>query len=66
VDEVIAVPVPTQCDCGGELEVERMESQYQQEIQQNLLASFRHSDLPLPQVPEASDADHYPLGLGTA
>ena len=32
VDEVIAVPPPTQCDCGGLLEVERIESQYQQEI----------------------------------
>src|SRR5260370_2347089 len=32
VDEVIAVPAPTHCDCGGELEVERMESQFQQEI----------------------------------
>jgi transposase len=33
VDEVIPVPPPLHCDCGGELEVERMESQYQQEIQ---------------------------------
>ena len=32
VDEVIAVPAPTQCECGGELEVERIESQFQQEI----------------------------------
>jgi transposase len=32
VDEVIAVPPPTQCDCGGSLELERIESQYQQEI----------------------------------
>jgi transposase len=33
VDEVIAVPAPTHCDCGGELEVEKIESQYQQEIE---------------------------------
>jgi transposase len=32
VDEVIAVPPPAQCECGGPLEVERIESQYQQEI----------------------------------
>jgi transposase len=32
VDEVISVPVPTHCECGGELEVERIESQFQQEI----------------------------------
>ena len=32
VDEVIAVPPPPHCECGGPLEVERIESQYQQEI----------------------------------
>lgn len=32
VDEVIPVPPPVQCECGGSLEVERIESQYQQEI----------------------------------
>jgi transposase len=32
VDEVIPVPPPAQCECGGSLEVERIESQYQQEI----------------------------------
>lgn len=32
VDEVIPVPAPTHCECGGELEVERTESQFQQEI----------------------------------
>jgi transposase len=32
VDEVIPVPPPPQCECGGPLEVERIESQYQQEI----------------------------------
>src|ERR1700751_4398568 len=31
-DEVIAVPPPVQCECGGPLEVERIEPQYQQEI----------------------------------
>ncbi|HWO39371.1 MAG TPA: hypothetical protein VNO32_62150, partial [Candidatus Acidoferrum sp.] len=32
VDEVIVVPPPAQCTCGGPLKVERIESQYQQEI----------------------------------
>ena len=32
VDEVIPVPPPAQCECGGYLEVERIEPQYQQEI----------------------------------
>jgi transposase len=32
VDEVIPVPAPTQCECGGKLEVERIEYQFQQEI----------------------------------
>jgi TolA-binding protein len=32
VDEVILVPPPAQCECGGSLEVERIESQYQQEL----------------------------------
>jgi transposase len=32
VDEVIAVPLPAHCDCGGALEVEKIESQYQQEV----------------------------------
>ena len=32
VDEVIAVPPPAQCGCGGPLKVERIEPQYQQEI----------------------------------
>src|SRR5215469_16329285 len=32
VDEVIAVPPPEQCECGGSLQVEKIESQYQQEI----------------------------------
>jgi transposase len=33
VDEVITVPAPSHCDCGGELEVEKIEAQYQQEIE---------------------------------
>jgi hypothetical protein len=32
VDEVITVPLPAYCDCGGALEVEKVESQYQQEV----------------------------------
>ena len=32
VDEIIAVPPPAQCDCGGRVEVERIEPQYQQEV----------------------------------
>jgi len=32
VDEVIPVPPPPHCECGGPLKVERIESQYQQEI----------------------------------
>ena len=32
VDEVIVVPLPAQCSCGGELEVEKVESQYQHEV----------------------------------
>jgi transposase len=32
VDEVIAVPLPAHCGCGGVLEVEKVESQYQHEV----------------------------------
>src|ERR1700737_1829175 len=32
VDEVIAVPLPAQCSCGGALAVEKVESQYQHEV----------------------------------
>ena len=32
MDEVIAVPLPAHCDCGGALEVEKIESQYQHEV----------------------------------
>jgi transposase len=45
VDEVIAVPPPTQCACGGPLEVERIEPQYQQEIVRRTL--WRRFDIPV-------------------
>ena len=45
VDEVIAVPPPAQCECGGSLEVERIESQYQQEIVRTTL--WRRFDIPI-------------------
>ncbi len=32
VDEVIVVPVPSRCSCGGAVEVEKVESQYQHEV----------------------------------
>jgi len=32
VDEVIAVPLPEQCGCGGALEAEKVESQFQHEV----------------------------------
>jgi transposase len=32
VDEVIAVPAPGRCECGGKLKVESIQPQYQQEI----------------------------------
>lgn len=32
VDEVISVPLPAHCSCGGALEVEKVESQYQHEV----------------------------------
>jgi transposase len=32
VDEVIPVPLPAHCDCGGEVKPEKLESQYQQEV----------------------------------
>jgi transposase len=32
VDEVIAVPAPARCACGGALDVEKIEAQYQHEI----------------------------------
>ena len=45
VDEVIAVPAPTQCECGGQLEVERIESQYQHEIVRKTI--WRRFDIPI-------------------
>src|SRR5215469_17203981 len=32
VDEVIPVPPPAQCDCGGDVEVEKIEPQFQQDV----------------------------------
>lgn len=45
VDEVIPVPAPTHCDCGGELEVERIASQFQQEIVRKTI--WRRFDIPI-------------------
>jgi transposase len=45
VDEVIAVPPPAQCACGGPLEVERIEPQYQQEIVRRTF--WRRFDIPI-------------------
>ena len=45
VDQVIAVPPPLQCECGGPLEVERIESQYQQEIVRRTF--WRRFDIPI-------------------
>ncbi len=45
VDEVIAVVAPTHCDCGGKLEVERIECQYQQEIVRQTI--WRRFDIPI-------------------
>jgi transposase len=45
VDEVIAVPPPAQCECGGPLEVERIEAQYQQEIVRRTF--WRRFDIPI-------------------
>src|SRR5215470_16302149 len=32
VDEVISVPLPKRCSCGGQVALDRIKSQYQQEI----------------------------------
>ena len=32
VDEVIEVPIPSHCSCGGRVDVEKVEPQYQQEV----------------------------------
>ena len=45
VDEVITVPAPAQCDCGGKLEVESIQSQYQQEIVRQTI--WRRFDIPV-------------------
>jgi transposase len=45
VDEVIAAQAPSQCDCGGALVVEGIESQYQQEIVRKTI--WRHFDIPI-------------------
>ena len=45
VNEVIAIPAPIQCECGGELKVESIESQYQQEIVRKTI--WRRFDIPL-------------------
>jgi len=45
VDEVIEVPAPTQCECGGQLKVERTERQYQQEIVRKTI--WRRFDIPI-------------------
>ena len=45
VDEVIPVPPPPHCECGGPLEVERIESQYQQEIVRQTI--WRRFDIPI-------------------
>lgn len=45
VDEVIAVAPPARCECGGPLEVERIESQYQQEIVRRTF--WRRFDIPI-------------------
>ena len=48
VDEIIAVPVPAHCsdpNCGGALEVEKTESQFQQEIVRKTI--WRRFDIPI-------------------
>jgi len=49
VDEVIVVPPPTRCSCGGALEVERIEPQYQQEIVRRTF--WRRFDIPICRCP---------------
>jgi transposase len=45
VDQVIVVPAPKHCRCGGKLEVERIEAQYQQEIVRQTF--WRRFDIPI-------------------
>ena len=45
VDEVIAVPAPARCECGGQLKVESIQPQYQQEIVRKTI--WRRFDIPV-------------------
>jgi transposase len=45
VDEVIAVPPPLQCSCGGALQVEKIVSQFQHEIVRKTI--WRRLDIPV-------------------
>ena len=45
VDEVIAVPPPLQCSCGGALQVEKIASQFQPEIVRQTI--WRRFDIPI-------------------
>jgi transposase len=45
VDEVIAVPAPARCECGGQLKVEGIQPQYQQEIVRKTI--WRRFDIPV-------------------
>jgi transposase len=45
VDEVIAVPPPAQCSCGGALKVEKIASQFQHEIVRQTI--WRRFDIPI-------------------
>jgi transposase len=45
VDEVIAVPAPARCACGGQLKVESIQPQYQQEIVRKTI--WRRFDIPV-------------------
>ena len=45
VDEVIAVPPPLQCSCGGALQVEKVASQFQHEIVRQTI--WRRFDIPI-------------------
>ena len=45
VDEVIAVPSPLQCSCGGALHVEKIDSQFQHEIVRKTI--WRRLDIPI-------------------
>lgn len=55
VDEVIAVPPPRQCACGGALKVEKDRVAVSTgDRAEDHLAALGHSDLPLHGVPQAS------------